>query len=254
MVESLDFTVRDYRNRAVPAGLVAFGAAVGETDLWIAADRDLRREALRSIRAHRAGIELYIKAHPGFATTLVPWRADTPDKLLPALMVKASAAVGTGPMAAVAGAMAEAVVRDLSRFSSRVIVENGGDIYLLGPEYARVGLWAGRSPLSGKIGLAVDASSGVAVCTSSGTVGPSLSFGNSDSATVISPSGALADAAATELGNRVKTPGDIENALDWMLSIPGITGAVVIMGDIFGVKGDIEIVPLSTEFNKKPES
>jgi ApbE superfamily uncharacterized protein (UPF0280 family) len=96
------------------------------------------------------------------------------------------------------------------------------------------------------MGLALDSEDGVAVCTSSGTVGPSLSFGRADSATVISPSGALADASATELGNRVNEPGDIEQALDWVLSIAGVIGAVIIMGGTVGAKGEIELVPISS--------
>ena len=119
-----------------------------------------------------------------------------------------------------------------------------GDLYLFGDSFSSVGLWAGPSPLSGRVALSVDPSQGVAVCTSSGTVGPSLSMGRADAATVISPSGALADAAATELGNRIRHSEDMEKALDWVLSITGVTGAVVVMGETIGAKGEVELVPL----------
>jgi ApbE superfamily uncharacterized protein (UPF0280 family) len=243
-LRSFDFTIRDYREKAAPRGLVCFRAAVGQTDLWIAAQRDLTGEAVRSIRAHRAGIEWYIRARPEFKTALTPWRESAPDGSLVARMMEASAAVGIGPMAAVAGTLAEAVAKDLYRFSPRVFVENGGDLYLFGPDRVRIGLWAGHSPLSGRLSLDLDPGFGTAVCSSSGTVGPSLSFGKADCATVISPLGALADAAATELGNRVKSPDDIEAALDWALSVTGVTGAVVIMGDAIGAKGQVELVPV----------
>ncbi|UCG39176.1 MAG: UPF0280 family protein [bacterium] len=239
-----EFYHRDYRDRAVPDGLVSFRAAVGETDLWIAASRDLTAEALRSIREHRGGIEAYIDQHPGFATSLTPWREKAPKGSLVARMVDAAAAVGVGPMASVAGVIAQAVAVDLAAKSSRVFVENGGDLYLIGGGRRCVGLWAGHSPLSGRVGLMVDPRKGLAICTSSGTVGPSLSFGRADAATVLSPSGALADAAATELGNRVRGVEDIERAVDWALSITGVTGALVIMGGVFGAKGDVELVPL----------
>jgi ApbE superfamily uncharacterized protein (UPF0280 family) len=244
MMGSVQFTVRDYREKARPAGLVSFNAVVDETDLWIAAEEDLTEEALRSIRRNRAELENYIADHPDFMTTFAPWMEPVPEGSLVAAMAAAAAAAGTGPMAAVAGGLAEAVARDLARFSPKVLVENGGDLYLLRLDRARAGLWAGLSPLSGKIALALDAAEGVAVCTSSGTVGPSLSFGKADCATVISPSGALADAVATELGNRVKTPEDIKAALNWALSVTGVTGAVVIMGEMFGAKGDVELVPV----------
>ena len=126
------------------------------------------------------------------------------------------------------------------------MVENGGDLYLLGGEICSVGLWSGPSPMSGRVAISLDPSDGIAVCTSSGTVGPSLSMGRSDAATVISQSGALADAAATELGNRVRTTADVEKALDWALSVVGVTGAVVIMGETIGAKGQVELVPLDS--------
>lgn len=246
-MESVEFTIRDYREKARPEGLVFFDAAVQETDLWIAARKNLTEEAKQSIRKNRAALEHYISSHPDFMTTLAPWKEPVSEGSLMAAMVTAANAVGIGPMSAVAGSLAEAVARDLSRHSPQVLVENGGDLYLLGLDRARAGLWAGSSPLSGRMALMLDPGSGIAVCTSSGTVGPSLSLGQADCATVISPSGALADAAATELGNRVKTPADIENALDWALSVTGVIGAVVIMGDTFGAKGEVELVPVNME-------
>lgn len=243
-MESTDFTVRDYREKAVPTGLISFEVSEYETDLWIAAQRDLTDEAIRSVRTHRASIEEYIVAHPDFASTLVPWREPVPERSLVASMVEAGAAVGIGPMAAVAGTVAQAVAEDLSGDSPRVLVENGGDLYIIGEPAITVGLWAGPSPLSGRVGLMLNPAAGIAVCTSSGTVGPSLSFGRADCATVISPSGALADTAATELGNRIHSSTDIEQALDWALSITGVVGAIVILGDAIGAKGQVELVPL----------
>jgi hypothetical protein len=72
-------------------------------------------------------------------------------------------------------------------------------------------------------------------------------MGRADAATVISPSGALADAAATELGNRIRGVDDMEKALDWALSVTGVTGAVVIIGETIGAKGQVELVPINGE-------
>jgi ApbE superfamily uncharacterized protein (UPF0280 family) len=160
-------------------------------------------------------------------------------------MTDAATAVGIGPMAAVAGTIAEAVARDLSRLSEKVMVENGGDLYLMGGDPRRVGIWAGHSPLTNRVGLEIDPEDGVAICTSSGTVGPSLSFGKVDAAVVISRSGALADATATELGNRVSGPDDVESALDWALSVTGVTGAVVVLGEAIGIKGNVQLIPIA---------
>jgi ApbE superfamily uncharacterized protein (UPF0280 family) len=238
------YTERTYREKAAPEGLTSFRVVVDETDLWIAADRDLTGKAMESINTHRAAIESYIAVHPAFATTLKVWEQPVPPHSIVARMVSAGNAVGIGPMAAVAGSIAEAVARDLIGHTTRVMVENGGDLYLIGDSESSVGLWAGPSPLSGRIALAVDSSQGVAVCTSSGTVGPSLSLGRADAATVVSPSGALADAAATELGNRIRNSDDMEKALDWALSVTGVTGAVVIIGETIGAKGNVELVKI----------
>jgi ApbE superfamily uncharacterized protein (UPF0280 family) len=224
--------------------MVSFRAVVDETDLWIAAMEDLTEDALDSIRQHRAEVETYIGEHPGFASALKPWVVEVPGGSLVSRMTDAATAVGIGPMAAVAGTIAEAVARDLSRLSEKVMVENGGDLYLIGDETRRVGIWAGHSSLTNRVGLEVDPQDGVAICTSSGTVGPSLSFGKADAAIVISRSGALADAAATELGNRVSGSDDVEPALGWALSVTGVIGAVVVLGDAIGAKGQVELVKL----------
>jgi ApbE superfamily uncharacterized protein (UPF0280 family) len=243
-MESVNDAARNYRRTANPSGLVPFHAAVNQTDLWIAAERDLTGETILSIRANRLELERYISTHPAFLSALAPWTEPVPEGSIVEKMVTAAAAAGIGPMSAVAGALAEAVAHDLSEYSPRILVENGGDLFLSGTGRTRVGLWAGPSPITGKLCLALDAGSGLAVCTSSGTVGPSLSFGRADCATVISPSGALADAAATELGNRVAAPGDIEDALDWVLSVDGVLGAVAVMEGAFGAKGEVELVPV----------
>jgi ApbE superfamily uncharacterized protein (UPF0280 family) len=241
------YTERTYREKAAPEGLSSFRVVVNETDLWIAADRDLTGKAMESISTHRAGIEYYITAHPVFATTLKVWNQPVPPHSIVARMVAAASAVGIGPIA-------EAVARDLIGHTTRVMVENGGDLFMIGGSVSSVGLWAGPSPLSGTVALSVDPSEGVAICTSSGTVGPSLSLGRADAATVISPSGALADAAATELGNRIRGVDDMEKALDWALSVTGVTGAVAIIGETIGAKGQVELVPLGSPKSEDQES
>ncbi len=119
-------------------------------------------------------------------------------------MAAAAQTAGVGPMAAVAGAIAECVGRELLEFSPEVIVENGGDIFLKVSHRRTVGIFAGDSPLTGRIGIQIEArDTPLGVCTSSGTVGHSLSFGRADAVVVLAPAAALADAAATAIGNRV---------------------------------------------------
>ncbi len=131
-------------------------------------------------------------------------------------------------------------------FSDSVIVENGGDCYLDLSEETTVGIFAGpESPFTGKIAIRLGATRfPIGICTSSGTVGHSLSFGKTDAVTVISHDAALADAAATRLGNIVKTRSDINKALGFAPAIPSIEAVLILIKDKMGIWGDIEIVAL----------
>jgi ApbE superfamily uncharacterized protein (UPF0280 family) len=146
-------------------------------------------------------------------------------------------------MAAVAGAMAESVSKDLLKLSKEVIVENGGDIYLATSRERTIGIFAGDSPLSLKIGIVIGPEdSPLGVCTSSGTVGPSLSFGKADAVCILSKSAALADAAATAVGNIVKEKKDIESGLERGKEIEGVLGILIIVGEKMGVWGNVKLV------------
>lgn len=238
------FAEREYREEAAPEGLVSFQVTVEQTDLWIAAGKDLSGLARRSVQKHRTALEEYISGHPDFPGSLTPLKIDTDVGGIVREMMEAGIRVNIGPMSAVAGAIAEAVARDLVPRSSTVIVENGGDLYMVGDEDRVISVWAGTSSLTGKLGMKVCPGDGLAVCTSSGTVGPSLSFGKADAAVVLSASGALADAAATDLGNRVRAREDIEQALEHTAAIGGILGALVVMGDAMGAVGELELVKI----------
>lgn len=241
-----DFVTRTYRDFTSRGTWVAFAAASKETDLYIRAEQDLTREALEAIRRARRAIEGYIREHPGFLTSLVPLPFDPEAPPIVQDMLLAGQNLSVGPMAAVAGAIAESVGTSLQAFSRNVIVENGGDIFLATDRETTVGVFAGKSPLSMRLGLRIPpGETPCGLCTSSGQVGPSLSFGQADAVTVWASSTALADAAATALANRVIEPGDIEPTLDVARSTAGLKGALVILRDRIGVWGPIELVRLN---------
>jgi len=157
-------------------------------------------------------------------------------------MAEATARVSIGPMASVAGAIAEFVGNELLAFSPEVIVENGGDIYLKSSEKRIVGIYAGKSSLSGKIGLEINGEdTPLGICTSSGTVGHSLSYGKADAVIVLSKSVALADAAATAIGNLIKQPSDIPNGIEFAKGIEGLRGLLIIKDDDIGLWGEVKI-------------
>ena len=149
-------------------------------------------------------------------------------------------------MAAVAGAMAEYVGLDLlAAGASEVVVENGGDIYFCRTQESVVGIFAGTSPLSNRVGLKIAASlMPLGICTSSGTVGQSLSLGEADAVTVLAKDTALADAVATLVGNAVQPGQSLELALAKGPTVPGVLGVVIIRGEELGAWGEVELVPL----------
>ncbi len=236
---------RTYRNLVKTDDLVKFEVAVKETDLLIRSERNLFREARDSIVVYRHQIETYIEMHPEFRRSLIPLEDDPHAPEIVQEMLHTSRLANVGPMASVAGAIAESVSKDLIKLSRDVIVENGGDIYLYTSRERIIGIYAGNSPFSLKIGILIEPEdSPVGICTSSGTVGHSLSFGKADAVTILSKSGALADASATAIGNLIRGKEDIEQALEKGKGIKGVLGILIVIGDRIGVWGNIKIVKI----------
>ena len=234
---------RTYRHEIKDSDLVSFTVAVKETDLYIRAAGDLTREALAAIHEFRGPLEGYIRGHPLFLHSLRPLAVESGAPEIVHIMAEAARLANVGPMAAVAGAMAELVGRKLLGISPEVIVENGGDIFLKVNSRRQIGIYAGKSVFTGKLAIEVPPGwTPLGVCTSSGTVGPSLSLGVADAAIIVAPSAALADAAATAVGNMVKSEQDINAAIGRGKQIKGITGIVVIVGGNMGAWGDIRLV------------
>jgi len=243
--EGQGYQERSYRHLLPDHGLVSFQVTVKETDLYIKATRDLREMARLAVIHHRFQLEQYISRHPEFFRSLVPLATDEFAPPVVRDMILAAQWAGVGPMAAVAGAMAESVGKDLLTASAEVIVENGGDIFIHSSKELQVGIFAGSSPLSFRVGLKIPAADhGWGVCTSSGTVGPSLSFGRADAVCVLAASASLADAAATAVGNLVGTAADLPKGLEKAQTIAALTGVVIIIGDKLGAWGEVELTEI----------
>jgi len=251
---------RTYRRWVKTAGLVSFEVIEKETDLFISASTlrhssgsipskvevsiDLDGPAIKVVKALREDIEDYAAKYPAFRTSFEPLMAEEGAPSIVWKMCGAGMKAGVGPMAAVAGAMAEAVGRELSRHTGEILVENGGDIFMISPSARVLGVYAGEgSPFTSKLAIEIPPSAnGIGVCTSSGTVSHSLSFGKADAALVISDDTALADAVATATGNIIKGAGDIEKAIAFAKSIDGVRGVMVLFKDKIGSWGSIKIV------------
>ena len=246
-----EYLRRFYRENMRAEGLVSFAVTIKESDLFIWAERDLSAEARDSLARHRADLEDFIARQPRFGTSFGPYEVSEESPPVVTIMAAAAARAGVGPMAAVAGAIAELVGKDLAPLSPEIMVENGGDIHIRSARPRRVGVFAGNSPLSGSLTLRISPTpgEGLGVCTSSATVGPSFSAGSADSALVVAESASLADAAASALGNRAKTPEHIEEALNGVAAIAGVIGCLVIIGESLGVRGDLELEGVSPPFS-----
>jgi ApbE superfamily uncharacterized protein (UPF0280 family) len=218
--------------------MVNFNVVIDESDLLIRADRNLHNKAHKTLSSLRHDIESYINTNKLFLTTLEPLSVPTMAPEVVKNMTQAGSEFGVGPMAAVAGAIAEGVARDLKGFSRNVFVENGGDIFMFSEQPITSAIYAGNSPLSMKLGVILEPyPDGMSICTSSGTVGHSLSFGNADSVSVICDSGSMADAAATAICNIVKSDKDLEQAVDFARKHEQINGLIIILGSKIAVFG-----------------
>ena len=237
---------RTYRSLVSCKKLASFRVVVKETDLLVRADRLLEIETRNLVLRHRIPLERYLEQHPEFVHGLIPFPQDHLAPPIVKAMISAGQKAGVGPMAAVAGTIAEYVGRDLLSHTKNVIIENGGDIYIRTDFPLVAAVYAGKSPLSGELGVQINSPGRpVAVCTSSGTLGHSISLGKADAAVVISQSAGLADAAATAIGNQVSGKDDIKRGIGFGKRIAGVLGIVVIAGKDIGFWGDVELVKLS---------
>jgi ApbE superfamily uncharacterized protein (UPF0280 family) len=226
-----------------PDDLDCYEVVYKETDIFCCTSGDLRKAIQERVFYYRNQLDRYVEERPEFLRSLVPV---APDPFAPKIareMMTASAVIGVGPMACVAGAVAEFIGRDVNPLADEYIIENGGDICMRTRKERTVAVYAKDSPFDKKIGIRIGPSEdAVGVCTSSATVGPSLSLGKTDAVCVVSPSALFADGLATRLGNMVKSEDDIDVALDKGKGFSGVTGILIIMGKRLGAWGDIDLV------------
>ncbi len=235
------YTERFYRSWTAGNGLESFRAVSGESDLQIYAKKFLRKEAMAALEDIRARLRDHIARHPVFLRSMVPVETGTNDPFLRS-MEESGKLWNTGPMASVAGAIANEVGRLLSEHSSAVIVENGGDVWARSPVPLEFLVYPGEdTPFSAGIPFTVGSVEGVSVCTSSGKVGPSFSMGRADSVTVIHRSGAVADAAATAIANRIRGARDITPVVESIAASRKLLGILAVCGESMGIWGDIKL-------------
>ena len=248
----MNFEPRWYRKQMDSERFVSFNVEYLESDLWIGIDKDSFSKDIQSfsfekIKSYRQQLDKYILTCPIFRNSLAPLQFDPKAPEIARDMIIQSQNSGTGPMACVAGAFANWLGTDIMKnFNPKeLIIENGGDIFTLCKNDLKVAVYAGDSPLSGKIGILIPPEfTPLGVCTSSGTVGPSLSFGKSDATMIVCKNAALADGYASFFGNQVKHPDGIHSILESISKVPEIISAIIVCEDKFGINGkfNLEII------------
>ena len=241
----MEYRERSYRSRFSNDERRWFCVKFLESDLWIGVDRgsysaSLEADTYTMLVELRRSMDAYLLMDPAYKAALTPYDAglEAPDILKE--MSRVSHKTGIGPMSAVAGAVAKRVADFLG--TKEVIVENGGDIYAKAASDMDISVFAGQSPLSEKIGLHIPAADfPLGICTSSGTVGPSLSLGRADAVMIVCKDVLLADSYATAMANRIKTVDDLQPVIDSISEIPEILGAIAVKDDRMAITGRFEL-------------
>jgi hypothetical protein len=242
-MKSSKYQKRFYRRWVDTANLCKARVVVNETDVQILTNKPVNiAYCTNRIRFYRLQIERYIAKDERFLTSLKPIAIERTAPAIVKEMAKQSKKANVGPMAAVAGAVAWFLGRDFLRKGyTEVIIENGGDIFLKVTKPVRVGIYTGDSRFNKALTLIIRPEPGpISVCTSSGTIGHSLSFGCCDAAVIISANAALADAVATATGNLVNSEKDLHKAISFAKKVKGIRAAVIVIQNKIAAWGAVE--------------
>lgn len=210
---------------------------------------DLDKDIIPLIKKLRRIVEEEIGRNPEFIGYNPVKIIENPRLLY--LMTRAGSISDTGPMSSVAGSISQMCMEYLEEHGTQnSIIENGGDIALKTSKKSVIGVYAGSNSSLGEIGFNVKAKKkGYGICTSSGTVGPSKSFGKTDAAIVFAREASIADSLATQIANYGVGEDDetivnnsLEKAEDYKEFYDGV---VVIKGEYFAKIGKIpEIVSI----------
>ena len=241
----MEYRERSYRSRFSNDERRWFCVKFLESDLWIGVDSgsysaSMEADAYAMLVELRRSMDAYLLMDPAYKAALTPYDAGLEAPEILKEMSRVSHKTGIGPMSAVAGAVAKRVAEFLN--TKEVIVENGGDIYTKAASDMDISVFAGQSPLSEKIGLHIPAGSfPLGICTSSGTVGPSLSLGRADAVMIVCKDVMLADSYATAMANRIQSVNDLQPVIDRITNTPDILGAIAVKDDRMAICGQYEL-------------
>jgi ApbE superfamily uncharacterized protein (UPF0280 family) len=241
LVIPTQITSEVYRGLVKAGDLITSRILVKQTDLLVSGFRDLKEKATVLVHKYRKQIEDYIDRNPSFLRAFSPVKQDPFAPKIIKTMIEAASKADVGPMASVAGAIAEYVGLGLLPYTRDVIVENGGDVFIRSEKKREMLLLAESSDFLG-LRIAIKTSTKpLGVCTSSGKLGHSLSYGRADAVMVVGQSTSMADAAATGIANLIEMPSDIRKGLRRAQEM-GVLGVLILIEGQMGAWGQIELL------------
>ena len=236
------YTYRFYRETSIPEDLYCYEVKEKESDLLISSGKYLKDLATENLKKYRSQLEEYIKKDHHFVSALTPYELLDNAPMIARKMQEAGEICNVGPMAAVAGAISQFLGEDLLKTTDEVIIENGGDIFIKTKKIRRVAIFSGDTAWKNRLIFRIEPEqTPLGICTSSGKIGHSLSFGNADAVAIISESAILADAVATAVGNMIKSHHDIPKAINYCKKIKKVKGVAIVKDNHLGIWGEFQL-------------
>jgi len=233
---------RIYRDQFKLEGFVNWETNYRQTNLFVKACKDLKFEVFEIVKESWRKLTSYIERNRDFLTSLNPIKFDKSAPTIAKRMIRASTKAQVGPMASVAGAIAEEVGRYILRQCEECVVENGGDVFLKLKSDPLIGIYTENPYFKDRLSIKLPRfESPIGVCSSSSKIGPSLSFGKADLAVIIDYDTPFADALATKTANMIQWSKDVERAVEFAKS-KDVIGCLFIKDKTIGVWGNIELV------------
>jgi len=233
---------RTYRENFNLYGFESWETTYKNTNLFVKACKDLRFETFELVKKLWSNLLAYIEKNRDFLTSLEPIKQDKKAPKIAKKMIEASRRADVGPMAAVAGAIAEEVGYLILSKCDECVVENGGDVFLKLNSEPVIGVYTQNPYFKDNLSIKINISQNpVGICSSSAKIGPSLSLGRADLSVIIDKNTAFADALATKTANMIKSEGDINKAIEFAQS-KDVEGCLFIKDKKIGIWGKIELV------------
>lgn len=232
-----------YRNRIIYKEKYNWRIIYKYSDLLVSCDRNIIPKLERLIKEIYHLLEFCIKENPSFQKSLSPLKIKPEYPPVIKKMCQKAAVFNVGPMATVAGAVCDYLASGLDRYCNRLIIENGGDVFIKTNKDIKVGVYLKNKHFEDKIYLKIKAAdTPCGLCSSSGSFGHSLSMGSSDLVVVMAKSTISADGAATSIANNIRSSKDISKTISSYKNIKDLKGILIVKDDRLGVWGNIEFI------------